>query len=132
MPGPLIVELAMVRANAVVDRLFAKLAVVLVSVSAPSVNPVLKAAGLTPFNVTAPPPFSVAPVCCANAPLLIVHVWPAATETVPVFVKLGVVPLWFTVRSALALIVPALRTVFLTRLRLQSKRSVGESSFFGH
>ena len=106
MPGPLTVDPLNVNASPVVDTAVPNVTVDAAAENAPSVKLVFNVA-VTVLRTSAPPPFRTAPVCCVKTPPLMVHTRPAPTVIEPVFVKLGLVPNWVSVRSpVLSVIVP--------------------------
>ena len=119
MPGPFTVDPLNVNASPAVDTAVPNVTVEEMAENALSVKLVLNVA-LMLLRASAPPPFNTAPLCCVKAPPLIAHTRPAPTVIVPVFVKLGVVPVCVSVQSApVTLMVPLFVCAALARVSVR-------------
>ena len=119
--APFSVDPVIAHVVAVVACAVTKVVVLLVSVTAPNVNPSLNVPLVTPLNVSAPAPPSTAPACCVNVPPLTVSVRPAATAIGPLVVKLAPAPDCASVTSPpLTSIVPLFTCAALARLSVSA------------
>ena len=100
---PMLLKLRVVRVNPLLNVA----AVMLLNDRPPSVKPLAKVTALQPLKDKLPNPLSV-PVLGLKVPPLMLTVFKAAIEIVPVLVKLGVVPDCVRVRASFTLIVPLL------------------------
>ena len=107
VPSPLSVDAMSVSAVLPVFSVVATLAVDDDSVSAATAGDAPLKAAVVPLSVSVPAPPMVEPTSSVNVPPATVIVRPVLTVIVPLFVKLGVVPLCVSVRfAALRSIVP--------------------------